>query len=117
MTTLKLDLPIRTVSELNSRDGWIGRLNRKLRQQREVKVEWLNAYRGRKVTLPCVVTLTRIGPNLLDDDNLAGSFKHIRDEVARLIGIDDGSPQIKFEYKQEAIGKRKYRVIIEVQSL
>lgn len=115
--TLTLDLPIRTVSEANSREGWRARGKRKVAQQTEVQVEWLNKFGRRKVNLPCVVTLTRIGPKLLDDDNLVGSFKFIRDQVAKMIGVDDGSAHIRFVPKQIANGKREYRVLVEVQSL
>ncbi len=35
------------------------------------------------------VTFTHIGP-VMDDDNLQSAFKAIRDEIARLVGVDDG---------------------------
>lgn len=39
-------------------------------------------------------------PRLLDDDNLAGSLKPLRDEIARDLGIDDGDQSLHFEYGQ-----------------
>lgn len=40
---------------------------------------------------PYAVTLVRVGPSQgLDTDNLAGSLKAVRDEVARCLGVDDG---------------------------
>lgn len=36
------------------------------------------------------VTMTRVAPRRLDDDNLAHAFKAIRDEVAAFFGHDDG---------------------------
>jgi hypothetical protein len=44
------------------------------------------------------VVLTRVAPRELDDDNLRSSFKGIRDEVAKRIGVDDRSKLLKWEY-------------------
>ena len=39
---------------------------------------------------PCTVTLTRVAPSSgLDDDNLAGALKGVRDEVAKWLRVDD----------------------------
>jgi hypothetical protein len=56
--------------------------------------------------LPVIVTLTRIGIRKLDSDNLAISFKHVRDEIAKAYGVDDGSDQYEWRYAQEK-GKGK----------
>ena len=37
----------------------------------------------------------------LDDDNLAGAFKRMRDQLSKVLGIDDRSPCIAFAYAQE----------------
>jgi hypothetical protein len=118
LRSLVLDLPIKTVSEANKREHWGTVSKRKKAQRRELNLEWKNAVKGRSVRLPCVVTLTRIAPKLLDEgDNLNSAFKAIRDEIAALLGVDDSpSSPARFEYKQEAIGQRKYRVIISVVS-
>jgi hypothetical protein len=48
------------------------------------------------------VELHRRGPKLLDDDNLRGSFKAVRDEIAAFLGTHDGpSSALKFEYSQD----------------
>ncbi len=62
--------------------------------------------------MPIVVTLTRIGKRRLDDDNLAASFKYVRDQIAHMIGTDDGSPLYTWVYKQQ-IGK-VYGVEVEI---
>ncbi|MDT5061496.1 MAG: hypothetical protein QOH63_1955 [Acidobacteriota bacterium] len=82
-------------------------------------MEWRNALGVNKIALPCRVILTRIGPKLLDEgDNLRSAMKGIVDEIAALLGVDDSpSSPAQFEYKQEAMGKRQYRVKIEIQSL
>lgn len=38
------------------------------------------------------VRMTRLGGRKLDDDNLLGAFKAVRDGVADWFGVDDGDP-------------------------
>lgn len=111
---LEFSMPMRVISEANARCHHMARFRRKKAQQTELHAEWKLNARGVAISLPCVVRLTRIGSQRLDDDNLAGAFKACRDQIAREIGIDDGSDLIKFEYAQEAIGKRQYAVKVEI---
>ncbi len=70
------------------------------------------------ITLPCAVTLTKIAPRRTDDDNNVGSLKGIRDEVSKLIGIDDRDDRVTWMYFQEK-GKPKYygvRITVEWNS-
>lgn len=115
---LVFDAPIRTVSEANrsSREPWQVKMRRRKDQQTAMGVMFLNALQGRRVELPCVVRLTRVGPKRMDSDNLAGSFKACRDQIARQIGVDDGDTRITFEYEQTPIGERSYNVIVEIQT-
>lgn len=117
ITQLEFDAPIKTISEANNRDHWRKRSERRKAQQQEVDIMLLNALQGRKVALPCVVKLTRIGAKALDSDNLAGSFKAVRDAIARRLGIDDGDSRIRFEYDQEAIGRREYNIKVNITSV
>lgn len=55
---------------------------------------------GTKGTRICHVLIVRYGTRLLDDDNLATSYKSLRDAIAAKLEIDDGDPRIKFEYGQ-----------------
>ena len=51
--------------------------------------------------MPCVVTIVRIGPRLLDDDNLAVSAKAVRDGLADAFGVDDGpAGGVSWRYEQ-----------------
>lgn len=51
--------------------------------------------------LPCVVSLTRLSPsNGLDDDNLPGSMKGVRDQIAAWLGVDDRSKLVTWRYDQ-----------------
>ena len=63
-------------------------------------------------TLPLVVTIVRIGPKALDGDNLQGSAKAVRDEVAKYLGVDDADTEtrVTWAYRQE---RGKYGVRIE----
>ena len=63
--------------------------------------------------LPLVIEITRIGPRVMDDDNLVSSCKYVRDEIARTIGIDDGSKLCTWIYKQS---KGKYGVTVWIVS-
>src|SRR5688572_16067769 len=58
---------LKTVSELNQREHWGAKNRRKQDQQQLIAVAMSNALARRKVELPCVVTLTRIGPKKLDE--------------------------------------------------
>lgn len=109
-------VPIRTVSEANQREHWGARVRRKHAQQMEIAVAMQNNVRGR-VAMPCRITLTRIGPKALDKDNLAGSFKHVQDAIAKKLSIDDGSPQVTWEYEQMPIGVRNYGVKVQIKSV
>lgn len=107
---------IKTVSEANTREHWAAKNKRKKAQQEEFSWRWKHwKLSGRPaVTFPCAITFTRYSCNVLDSDNLAGAFKHVRDQLAIEIGIDDGSDKIKFEYKQERIEKRQHYFTVEV---
>jgi len=110
------DAPIKVISEANSRDHWAVKSKRRRQQQQTMTGMLMNALQGRKVQLPCVVKLTRVGPRLMDDDNWINGAKGIRDAIARKLGVDDGDPRIKFEYEQCPIGERSYNVIVEIRA-
>lgn len=63
--------------------------------------------------LPVDVTLTRIAPRELDDDNLAYAFKAVRDGVADALGLkNDRDPRVSWSYSQER-GKAAVRITLE----
>lgn len=95
--TFSVTLPLKTVSLTNAREHWGTRMRRS-RAERDA-VGW-TVPRGKP---PCTVTLTRIAPKRyrLDDDNLRGALKSVRDGVAARLGADDADPRIKWEYGQE----------------
>ena len=109
-------LPVKTVSTLNVREHWAKRAAR-------AKLQRANAYHylirnigTARPKLPITVTITRIAPRKLDDDNLAGACKSIRDGVADYFQTDDRNPHIAWKYGQKKGGVGEYGVIIEIES-
>jgi hypothetical protein len=61
-----------------------------------------------------VVKLTRVAPRALDDDNLRGALKSVRDGLASWLKVDDATPLVRWEYGQE---KGEPEVRVEVSSV
>jgi hypothetical protein len=105
MKLLELSVPVRAVSEpnLSQREGWRARHGRAKRQRSAV---WW-ALKPRAPLAPLlVVTLTRLGAVAIDDDNLRGALKHVRDEVAAWLKLDDASPLVRWRYAQREAPRR-----------
>jgi len=96
-------------SKLNQRVHWSVRA-KSAKQQREAAFYVVKKFELPLPILPLMVRITRIGPRALDDDNLAGSCKSIRDGIAQRLGIDDGSEAIAWRYAQR---KGPYGIEIE----
>lgn len=100
---IHLKLPIKTESEANKREHWAKKYKRS-ESQRAMAMANLKseiAKRGKvDWNMPIVVKLTRIGKRRLDDDNLARSFKAVRDGIADALNIDDGSDCLRWHYAQ-----------------
>lgn len=106
-----LTLPLVVVSEANQREFWQKKYARKAAQQAEIDTFWKSTF-PRIPKAPCSVHLTRLGGSRMDGDNLAGAFKHVRDQIARILGIDDGSDLITWSYDQQPGGEKGIRVEI-----
>lgn len=94
-----IEIPIRTVPGMNAREHWRARTGR-VKKEREAAA-WVLS-RHPKPSVPCTVKLTRCAPsNGLDDDNLAGALKGVRDEIAKWLGVDDRDRrQVRYVYDQ-----------------
>lgn len=121
-------LPIKTVSEANCSEHWTKKAKRHKSQQ--FFIRQLYAKNKQEITLPCVVTLTRLSPRFLDSDNLQISLKWIRDELSdlltdnvkfyinkkgraqRIAGRSDSDPRIKWEYAQEPSKQAGIAIVI-----
>lgn len=107
---VEVDLPIRIYPEANLREHAITRWKRSKKHDEAVFYTLVGSRELLKLLKaqgPLLVTLTAIGPKALDDDNLVGGFKHVRDSVARFLGIDDGNKaRIRFHYAEQEIAKK-----------
>ena len=108
--TVTVTMPMTLPSVANGSHGhWSTRAKRVKAQRNYVKLALIDARVAAKVLVPgshwvvppMVVTLTRIAPRALDDDNLAYAFKAVRDEVAAYFGVNDNDPRIEWVYRQE----------------
>lgn len=102
---------MRTRSENNMREHHMVRARRRKNQRHCVR-----AVLGElEAEGPLVVHLARIAPRDLDDDNLQGALKAVRDEVAACLGRDD-SPRsgIQWTYSQARGAKGQFAVRIQI---
>lgn len=123
------ELPLKTVSEMNCFEHWT--VKSKRHRQQQFFIRQLMARETSEVPLPCVIILTRCSRQGLDDDNLVGAFKWIRDElselllphksktyvkdgkVLRLKGRADSDPSIEWRYAQEKSKRTGIRIEIQ----
>lgn len=115
MRPVVVELPVRIISEANSRQHWRKAAARK-RVHRMTARTMLQMYsRPMGETEQFTITLTRVAPRKLDDDNLASGFKAVRDGVADWLGIDDGSPRLRWQYAQHKGDAGKYCAWVKVE--
>jgi len=111
--TITWELPIKTISECNVKQHWAKASKRHKLQQRYIRFAFLE-YRP-KITLPCIITLVRVGKRRLDDDNLRVAFKWIKDQIAQCLipntklGQADDDPRLIWHYDQ-SIGEAGVRI-------
>jgi hypothetical protein len=96
---MTLLVPLRTVPGLNAREHFRVR-SKRVKKEREA-VAWILRSAARP-QIPCSVILTRVAPSAgVDDDNLVGALKGVRDEIARWLGVDDRNrQQVRYRYAQ-----------------
>lgn len=118
MTTIAIPIDgMRLGAALNARVHWTKRAARAKKERAIVAVALRCHHRPtlEPTCPPTTCTLARIAPRMLDDDNLAGAFKSIRDEVAAFFGVDDGPKgPIKWRYEQRREAPRQYGVEIRL---
>ena len=139
MVYAEWEVPIKLASEANARGRNIMAKAAHVRAQREQFVTWSRgnlslplvdfsapkAPRKYAVArwrwtwpMPLKVTITRVAPGTLDDDNLVRSAKAIRDQLAELLGVDDRDARVSWAIEQVKGLPRCYttRVRIEARS-
>lgn len=127
------EIPIKTVSEVNSSEHWSKKSARHRMQQFFIRAAFNKE--SQDIPFPCIVKMTRLGPRFLDDDNLRSAFKWIRDEISeclipekrsfyigtngkprRIKGQADSDPRITWEYDQEKNSIQGIRIEIKPAS-
>lgn len=127
---ITVTLPLRTLSPNRSRNN--------LRQWMKMKAEHRTIARTLTVDTLCrvgrsmwvgigqdrqsvwdgfTITLTRLAPRTLDDDNAIGSMKSARDGVSDALGVDDSDPRLTWRYGQEKARDYSVRVEIQIQEV
>lgn len=109
---MKITIPIRIESTPNLREHWAARAKRTREQRAQTHYAMVGAKMPR--TLPCTVTLTRIAPRTLDDDNHVAGCKGVRDAIAFLLGADDADPRITWRYGQAKGAPKQYALQVEL---
>ena len=107
---MKVTVPMKTAGS-NAREHHMAR-HRRVKHERH-NVGWL--LQGKAQPPPCTVTLVRLGPNTkpLDGDNLQAALKAARDEVAKWLGVDDGSALVTWKYDQRR--QKDWAVEIDIE--
>lgn len=108
---------VETPSLTNQREHWSVRKKRASLHRMMTRAVWAQMVHGSHlegsvVDFPLEVILTRVAPRPLDDDNLRGALKHVRDELAALFGVDDRDPRVRWHYGQEKGRPAGVRVMI-----
>lgn len=110
------EVPMTLPSVANLREHWSARARRTKAQRSMTYLCCRNTIaRGEELpNPPCVVRLIRQSPRALDTDNLSSAFKAVRDEVAKMLGVDDRHSEIvSYEYLQR---RGKPMVIVQIHS-
>jgi hypothetical protein len=109
---IQFEIPVRTVSESNGREHW-ARKARRVSLHRGTARILARSYCA-DFDLPAVVRIARVAPRELDDDNLRGALKAIRDGIADAFGVKDNDPRIEWQYAQERGKPKAYSVRITI---
>ncbi len=109
---MRFVIPLRLPSLANVRMTHWAMASLKKKQKKATAVCLKKAQESDSIPpLPLMITMTRVGPRKLDDDNLASACKYVRDQIAAIVGTDDGSDLYTWRCEQR-IGK--YAVEVEI---
>lgn len=113
--TITIPLPgLRLVSLANQREHWRPKAKRAKAHRSGALLVVRAALRGRAPVFPMVVIITRIAPRSLDDDNLAGACKSVRDGIADALGINDRDSRVKWAVAQRKGKPREYGAEVQL---
>lgn len=120
---VEFEVPVRLVSLLNAREHHMAKARRAKKQREAARMCALSCTLFGDIAPaiagghPLRVTITRIAPRQLDDDNLAGSAKHVRDGIADALGIDDRDMRVQWMYGQMAGGVGRYSCMVRIDAM
>ena len=107
---IRVSLPLKTTNSQNGRGHLFARSGTTKKERRIAHLAVKAAPKRPVLT----VKLTRCSAGELDDDNLRGALKAVRDGIADALRVDDGSPLIFWEYHQARCAKGQHSVEIEI---
>ncbi len=114
---LAVTFDVETRSEMNLRNRFAKA--KRAQETRQATIDAVAVALGEGQALPEVgpyfVRFTRFSPVLIDDDGLGPAMKWVRDAVAAMLKIDDGSPAFGKGYAQEV--RKTFGVRVEVWNL
>jgi hypothetical protein len=111
---VKVTVPVRIDSGLNMRVHWRVRANTNASHRAAAYFALRQHGVATPELMPCTVTITRVAPRELDDDNMVGGSKSLRDGVADWLGIDDRDKRVKWLYAQRRGKPKEYAAEVEV---
>lgn len=113
---MKLRIDIRTAARTNARPGhWGQRAKHTKAERMATRMAIFAAGMSDECDLPVTVRLVRVAPCALDDDNVRGALKAVRDEMASALRLaSDRDPRCRWLYGQRKGKVREYAVEVEV---
>lgn len=107
MLTLVFEVPVDVIGP-NAREHRL-ETARRVKQERQAALLTAKAFYVRPMRAEEIakVTMTRLGPRRMDDDNLAAAMKAVRDGIADALGVDDGDPRIMWVPRQLTARSRR----------
>jgi len=113
MNRIRFEVPIKTASTSNLREHWAAKHKRTDAQKAATRRRCPEWTAGALL----YVRLTRVAPRALDDDNLRGALKSVRDAVASWLRVDDRSPLVGWLYEQAKGPTPLVRVEVDARPL
>jgi hypothetical protein len=119
--SIKVKIPIKTVSEANKNEHWAKSYKRRQGQKKMVKFALAPKLDALSDSESVIITLTRIAPRFLDRwENLPMAFKYVLDSICELlipgkaIGQADSDKRIEVKYEQMKGMPKEYAIQVEI---
>lgn len=111
-------IPLRTKSAANLREHWAAKAKRVKAERLATFAAFPRNALGQLGVLDTAATahvqMVRVAPRALDDDNLRPALKAVRDEIARLLGVDDRDPRVEWGYGQAKGKPKEHAVLVSI---